>query len=415
MARSFDVVLHGRVVGTLRESDTGYVVFKFTESYRRTRQRDVLGQTFIDKLDDAHIGKQRELPPFFANLVPEGELRPFLEEKLGIEHGDDLGLLETVGHDLPGAVEVRAGPGAVREPDEDSESELAKAVSPRPLTNTNEELRFSLAGIQLKFSVIRAQEKVTLPVSSERGDWIIKLDSLRFPGLVENEHAILSWAREAGFVVPACELIQTTRLHGLLGRYAKPEVNALLISRYDRKAGDRIHQEDFAQVINARPANKYGNITYEELAFLVQNIISHSARDEFLRRLVFMIASGNSDAHLKNWSLVYPNRRNAELAPLYDQVATVAWSDELEPVVALKLAGVRRFEHLSNETFTRFAERIGVVPEHVATLVDETLERLARAWVRARKSEHWRLAPAHEQALRAHWQHTPLLAQLRGI
>ncbi|PRQ06141.1 type II toxin-antitoxin system HipA family toxin [Enhygromyxa salina] len=417
MARSFDVELHGQVIGTLRESESGFVGFKFNDSYRRSRRRDVLGQAFVDKLGAEHVGKQRELPPFFANLVPEGELRPFLEQRLGIEPRDDLGLLALVGHDLPGAVEVRPRAGASVATTEDHESELTDVVTPRPLTDADEELRFSLAGMQLKFSVVRAEDKVTFPVSGERGDWLVKLDSERFPGVVENEHAMLSWAREAGFVVPACQLVPTTSLQGSLIRYAEPGVNALMISRYDRLGSDRIHQEDFAQVINARPINKYGNVTYEQLAILVQNIISETARDEFIRRLVFMIASGNSDAHLKNWSLIYPNRRDAELAPLYDQVATVAWLDAdgkaiIKPVVALKLAGVRRFAELSSETFASFAERIRVDTKHVAALVHDTLERLREAWKRVRQRRDWQLAAAHEQALAEHWQRTPLLAPL---
>jgi serine/threonine-protein kinase HipA len=45
---------------------------------------------------------------------------------------------------------------------------------------------------------------------------------------------------------------------------------------------------------------------------------------EFLRRLVFNALIGNADMHLKNWSLIYPARRRAALAPAYDFVSTVA-------------------------------------------------------------------------------------------
>ena len=46
---------------------------------------------------------------------------------------------------------------------------------------------------------------------------------------------------------------------------------------------------------------------------------------EFLRRFVFNALIGNADMHLKNWSLIYPDRRAAMLAPAYDFVSTIAY------------------------------------------------------------------------------------------
>jgi serine/threonine-protein kinase HipA len=40
-----------------------------------------------------------------------------------------------------------------------------------------------------------------------------------------------------------------------------------------------------------------------------------------------MVLSGNGDAHLKNWALYYPARLSTRLAPVYDLVATVAYSN----------------------------------------------------------------------------------------
>ena len=169
MARFFDVLLHDRTIGVLRESDNGHVAFEFADAYKRDRQRDTLGQAFLDRLGASFKGKQRELPPFFANLVPEGELRPVLERELGLEPGDDLALLAVVGRDLPGAVEVRPRPGAPIPVDAPTPAR-AEVVQPRALTSPDEELRFSLAGVQMKFSVVRADQSITLPVSGGRGD-----------------------------------------------------------------------------------------------------------------------------------------------------------------------------------------------------------------------------------------------------
>lgn len=56
---------------------------------------------------------------------------------------------------------------------------------------------------------------------------------------------------------------------------------------------------------------------------------------EYVRRLVFMVLSGNHDAHRKNWALIYPDGLRARLAPVYDFVATVAYA-RLGPHPALR-------------------------------------------------------------------------------
>jgi serine/threonine-protein kinase HipA len=144
---------------------------------------------------------------------------------------------------------------------------------------------------------------------------------------------------------------------------------------------------------------------------LVRSIIGapDAATDEFIRRLVFVIASGNSDAHLKNWSLLYPDRVSPALSPVYDQVSTVGWS-EIMKKLALKLAGVRRFEDITRETFARFAVKAGLEPPRVLTIVDEMLENLEAAWEVVRRTGRWKMLPAQTDALREHWRRTPLLA-----
>ena len=46
---------------------------------------------------------------------------------------------------------------------------------------------------------------------------------------------------------------------------------------------------------------------------------------QFARRLLVNILLANGDAHLKNWSLIYPDAVTPELAPAYDSVFTRAY------------------------------------------------------------------------------------------
>lgn len=87
-----------------------------------------------------------------------------------------------------------------------------------------------------------------------------------------------------------------------------------------REPETSVHQEDFAQVRGILPEYKYAGASYEGLARLVGDLCGQEDMLEFLRRVMFAILAGNTDAHLKNWSLVYPDRRTAWLAPTYDRV-----------------------------------------------------------------------------------------------
>lgn len=408
--RSFQVSLGSAVVGHLAEDDQGRVSFRFIDDYRNLVRRPVLSQSFEDDLTKVYRGKRNELPAFFANLVPEGPLRELIESSLEISHGDEMALLEAVGQDLPGAVEISVAEGSAPEdlPEEGVE-EPADGLGEIGTEETA--LRFSLAGVQLKFSVLREAEKLTLPVHGQRGEWIVKLDSSRFPQVAENEFAVLEWARAAGFEVPECHLQPVSSLSPALQPYAIPGTSVLVIRRYDREGSRRIHQEDFAQVVNLPPRLKYDHVSYEQCAVLVRQIVGEDPYFEFIRRLVFVIASGNTDAHLKNWSLVYPDSVNAELSPLYDQVCTVAW-DELPRTLALKLAGKRNLLQIDEAAFSRLAEKVGADVGRTLSTAKDVLQRIAESW---KESDIQRLMPPrHATALRDYWERVPLLKRYSG-
>jgi len=410
MSPEVQVLLHGTPLGALREDDEGTWVFRFGDAYRRRADRPVLGQKFEDDLSRAYKGKKGNLPPFFANLVPEadGELRPILERHLGIEKGDDLTLLERLGRDLPGAVEIRQHAAPSPRPTFD----IDPAIEPtEPRETDGEWMRFSLAGVQLKFSVLLADDRITLPAHGRLGDWLVKLDSRRFPGLCANEHAVMTWARVAGFEVPEIELRPSSALVGGLAEHTEPDTHVLAIRRYDRDGSVKIHQEDFAQVVNLPPKHKYDHVSYEDLARLVAAIVGDDAIDEYIRRLTFMIASGNGDAHLKNWSLLYRDRVRATLAPLYDQVATIAWPDKVDRRLALNLGGTKEMSQVSRGTLENFARKSDLGRERTMAKVDETLAELARAFREASSSPGWSMPHAHVDALHEHWRRTPLLRE----
>jgi len=404
MKRTYSVHLNDVLVGHLAEGDDSRIAFRMHERYRSLTERPVLSQSFEDNLQRVYRGKDSSLPPFFANLTPEGPLREMIETSLHLPHSDELALLESVGADLPGAVTIA--------PSEDLENGFAenggteRAVTTKESDDSTLKLRFSLAGVQLKFSVLREAEKITLPVQGQGGEWIVKLDSSRFPRLTENEYATLQWARASGFDVPECYLQPVTALDDQLRGYAPKDSRVLVIRRYDRADNRRIHQEDFAQVVNLPPDLKYDHITYEQCAALVHKIIGESAYGEFIRRLAFVVISGNSDAHLKNWSLVYPDGINAQLSPLYDQVSIVAWP-EIPAELSLKFATVKPLLKVDEETFARLAERAQIDAVRTLKILRQAIEEILAGWRESGASEI--MPEEHTNALESYWKRLPLL------
>jgi serine/threonine-protein kinase HipA len=368
--------------------------------------RPVLSQAFEDDPSRSYYGKDRLLPPFFANLIPEhGALRNLIENSLGVSPGDDLALLGAVGRDLPGAVEIFSVDGDDLPVQEDLDVS-AFEIDHDNVLNRDPGLRFSLAGVQMKFSVLREPDRIILPASNQDGKWIVKLGSARFPFTVENEYAMMQWAMSAGFDVPECYLQDASTISSVLKKYTDFGNHVFVIRRYDRQEGLRIHQEDFAQVANLRPQLKYDHITYEQCGGLIKQLLGNELYYEFIRRLTFVIASGNADAHLKNWSLLYLDKRQPSLAPMYDQVCTIAWP-ELNSELALKLAGTKNWFALELERFKLLAMRAGADPIKTTQTVQDTLLQLVGAWNSSQVST---LLPLpHLKLLRDFWGRVPLL------
>jgi serine/threonine-protein kinase HipA len=390
------------MVGILAEQADGWVAFRISDTYLNLPHRPVLSQSFEDDLGRIYWGrKPGDLPAYFSNLLPEGRFRRVVEKSLDTRSEGDLGLLAVLGSDLPGAVVLTEA--------NDTASMDRSFIDKEEDTPGHEQLafRFSLAGVQLKFSMVAEAGKLVIPAHGRAGDWLVKLGTPEYPALAENEFSMLEWARASGFEVPKCALHSLADLN--LERYAPTESNAFATSRYDRESERRIHQEDFMQVWG-RAADPLGRhkyaATFEALANVCFGLLGESAYEEVVRRIAFIIATGNNDSHLKNWSLLYRDSVRPVLAPLYDQVATVAWAS-LDRELALKLAGTRDFGRVNLDAFGRLARKVGTNAARTQDLVRETLQSLRASWKNL--YAELPLPETHRVALREHWERVPLL------
>ena len=101
--------------------------------------------------------------------------------------------------------------------------------------------------------------------------------------------------------------------------------------------------------------------------------------DEFIRRLTFCIVIGNEDAHLKNWSLWYPDRVQARLSPAYDLVSMCVYPD-LNRGMSLRLFGDGDPRSVRIESLRHLASSVGGSADRIEAVVHETLERIRVAW-----------------------------------
>jgi len=377
--RALAVRLHGRRVGVINRFAGDRQLFAFEQDYIDDPERPALSLSYKGQ-SGALVTTPRtyvaRVPPFFANLLPEGHLRSYLAARAGVKPEREFFLLAALGADLPGAITV-----APEDDEERAEANYGEDRQPDARNRRGEPaLRFSLAGVQLKFSVIlEATGGLTIPADGMGGSWIIKLPSAHFDAVPENEFVMLELARAAGIDVPALRLVPVAQIGGLPKDAGRLEGHALAVKRFDRGPdGERIHMEDFAQVFGLFPEDKYKRRSYANIAAVLRAETGTEDTDEFVRRLVFSVLIGNADMHLKNWSLLYPDGHTPVLSPAYDFVSTISYmpGDSL----ALTFGGSRSLEGITTDQVRRFADTAGLPVAPISQIVRQSAERTVQAW-----------------------------------
>ncbi len=369
-----EVLLNESPVGTITHLPGDRTLFVFSDDYLGNAERPTLSLSF--KTADGRVASsprptRTRVAPFFSNLLPEGHLRAYLAQKGGIHPSREFFLLWLLGEDLPGAVVIRASDGEGLPPhrtSDGSETEYEKQL-----------LRFSLAGVQLKFSaVMEADGGLTIPAKGVGGDWIVKLPSSRHPAVPEVEYATMRLAGAVGIDVPEVRLVKASDLNNVPDPALSTD-RALAVRRFDRPPdGPRVHIEDFAQVFNEFPARKYERASYEDIGRVLWAEAGLESVKELARRLAFSALIGNADMHLKNWSVIYQDGRTAALSPAYDLVPTIGYLPDDQ--MALSMAGTKAMHSVDSALFATFANRAGLPEQPVVDAAMETAQRLATQW-----------------------------------
>ena len=300
--------------------------------------------------------------PWAANLLPESSQLRAIGLQLGAAPGDVIGILSELGRDTAGALSIGEPGTAATDwrpiPNDKALERILAELPSKPFLVGEDGVSMSLAGVQTKLGVAVDDEgRICVPINGAPSTWILKPDSERLYGGVQNEALCLVLAKRLGLNAPEV----TT------GKAGKRTY--LMVKRYDRVEQQgrwrRLHQEDFCQALGKPPSAKYESNqtgipgpTLAEMFAVTRNAMQAPDVVNLLDYVIFNVLACNTDAHAKNYSLMISGR-GFKLAPIYDVMCALAW-EHVTRNMAQKIAGKSRGEHLKRRHWLRFAADVGL-------------------------------------------------------
>ena len=360
MVHELEVWLFDYRVGTLALVD-GRLNFCYAPGWLSQQEAVALSASLplqAEPFDD------RKTRPFFAGLLPEGQIRRLIAQQFQVSTQNDFALLDHIGGECAGAVTFlepgQALPVSIRSDEVQwlSDEEVVAILDElprRPMLAGKDGLRLSLAGAQDKLPVVFDGSSIGLPLNGTPSSHILK------PAI----HAVEDSVINEGFCMALAESMQLrpakSKVHFVQDR------SFLLVERYDRLLDaqgqrQRLHQEDFCQALGVVPEMKYQNEGGPDLAqcFELVRSATRPSAPQVLRLLDYVIFNaliGNHDAHAKNFSLLHSGKTPV-LAPFYDTLSTAVYPT-LTPKMAMKIGSKYKFSEVQAQHWGQFADGVG--------------------------------------------------------
>jgi serine/threonine-protein kinase HipA len=315
--------------------------------------------------------------PFFANLLPESEIRKVIARQLRISEENDFAILREIGGECAGAVSVlpedsfpQENPG-YRELDEEELHRIIAELPRRPFLVGEKGVRLSLAGAQNKLPIYMEGNRIFIATGNAPSTHILKPLIQGLAETVENEAFCMMLASRMSLSVPKVTI--------------RPGRDRLyIVERFDRereKDGKilRLHQEDFCQALGVLPDQKYegeGGPSLARCFGLLKEKSTSPAADQkaLLSWVIFNFLIGNADAHAKNLAILY-TVRGPRLAPFYDLICTRVYPD-LTDRMAMRIGGENRPDWIQSRHWERFSAEINIKPRLVLQTLREMPQRI---------------------------------------
>jgi serine/threonine-protein kinase HipA len=370
-------VLVGHLVGTDRR------VFDFL-THPTAIETFGLGSTILSESVPfdlvANRGRTARRRNFFAELLPEGAALENLAAEIRVGPDDIIPLLARFGRDVAGAVQIYDPevPGEPRTPvlapvDAVAVGRMLTNTQAAPLGNRPRSGRTSLAGVQDKIVLARADSTWFQVLEGYPSTHIVKPPSSRYPTIIFDEEYGFRAAKAAGL----------TSLSAWIEDF--DSVPGLVIERYDRSADApdrRIHQEDMNQVLGAAKNQKYqeygGKVSLKRVAEALGRNGDRASVQQLLRLVTVSQALGNLDMHGKNISMLHLPDGSTRLTPAYDVVPQTHLDSDGKMALAIN----RKYLHaaITREDLIAEGKSWNVrSPEAAVTSALEAVEAFVRA------------------------------------
>ena len=355
-------------VGTLRGDRPENTVFSYALAYLAAEDAAPISLSL--PLQEAAFSPA-QTKNYFDSLLPEGYTRRTVAQWIHADEDDYLTILHALGCECLGALQITAEDethGASYEP---LALEQVKALAAEGASKSAELVissHLSLAGATGKVGLYFDGKAWYLPRGTAPSTHIVKQSHVRLKHIVQNEQLALTTARNCGLQVADSFIINT-------GSGADEEI-LLAAGRYDRSFSNagrvidnltaplRLHQEVFAQALGIPASRKYERAGEDHMARMFDLLRRHSAdpiRDmtRLWDQIVFNWLIGNTDAHVKNFSLLYsPDLRTLRLAPAYDLLGAAIYPTTRE--ISFRIGGAATLDAVTEASFEAAAREAGL-------------------------------------------------------
>ncbi len=252
--------------------------------------------------------------------------------------------------------------GTTKFPDIDVSKEVLNQIA---IDNTTK--GFTVPGVQKKLSLHLSQEdspRLTL-VNYPTG-YILKPQTDEYAALPEMEYLIMQMAVTSG--------IKTVPF-ALLRLPSQGNAYAYITKRIDRANGKMFAMEDFCQLDGRLTEDKYRG-SYERCGKIISKHSESKGLDntELFIRIVFSFAVGNSDMHLKNFSLIETAESSNKyvLSAAYDMLSTNVVIPTDKEQLALTINGKK--QNIRKKDFIKFAETIGIAEKTADKMIEKIVK-----------------------------------------
>lgn len=245
------------------------------------------------------------------------------------------------------------------------EIELSDSVI-KALAEENTNKGFTVTGVQKKISLHLSgdNEKPRLTLVNYPTGYILKPQTEEYKNLPEAEYVVMRMAEKAGIKTVPFALIKV-----------QGDEYAYITKRIDRVEGKILAMEDFCQIDGRLTEDKYKG-SYERCGKIISAYSKQEMLDltELFLRLVYSFVVGNSDMHLKNFSLIESaeNSNRYTLSPAYDLLPVNVVNPADTEQFALTMNGKKRNLHRGD--FLKYADLIGLSRKVAEKLIDKVVK-----------------------------------------